>query len=158
MYVGREGFMLVAAFRPRRCSHAQHPQRPLPPIRPCRLETMRHRKLHPWDSTRSEVVFEPSSSRLTWGLPPCSWVLEAAPLQPRSNPPAPAPWNYSFTTPPGGVNQLQATTTQAMLSIPFSGSLNLALVTGLNLSMPVNGTYQGLVYSSVVGLAPTPQP
>ena len=101
-------------------------------------------------------ALETLSSRLTLGMPHCRWVLEAALLQPRSNPPAPAPWNYSFTTPPGGVDQLQATTTQAMLSIPFSASLNLALVTGLNLSMPVNGTYQGLVYSSVVSMPSEP--
>ena len=82
------------------------------------------------------------------------WVLEEAPLQPRSNPPTPQPWNYSFTTPAGGIDQLQAVTTQATLSIPYSGSLNLALVTGLNLSMPVNGTYQGLTYSPVVSSLP----
>ena len=56
----------------------------------------------------------------------------------------------SFTTPAGGIDQLVASTTQATLAIPFSGTLQLALVTGLNLSMPVNGTYQGLTYSAVV--------
>ena len=80
-----------------------------------------------------------------------------APPQPRNNTPVPQPWSYSFTTPAGGINALQAVTTQATLAVPYTATLAVALSTGVNLSLPVSGSYQGLVYSPVVRIRSLPE-
>ena len=80
----------------------------------------------------------------------CRWTLADAEPQPRNNSPTGLSWSYSFTTPAGGINALQAWTTLATLTIPYTASLNMALTTGANLSVPTSGTYSGATYSPVV--------
>ena len=80
----------------------------------------------------------------------CRWTLEQASPQPRNNSPQAQAWTYSFDTPAGGVNQLQALAMQARIATTYSGSLSVHLATGANLSLPVSGSYQGITYSPIV--------
>ena len=60
-------------------------------------------------------------------------------------------WGYNITVGPGGIDAVTVSAQQATISaLPYTATLSVVFTTGGNLTVPVQGTYQGFSYSPIV--------
>ncbi len=59
-------------------------------------------------------------------------------------------WSYNIPVPGGAIYAAQVSLLQGKISVPYTGTLSLLLVTGGNVTIPVQGVYQGTTYAPAV--------
>lgn len=59
-------------------------------------------------------------------------------------------WSYNIPVPGGAIYAAQVSLLQGKITAPYSGILSLLLVTGGNVTLPVQGVYQGTTYAPAV--------
>ena len=97
-----------------------------------------------------------ASRLLLWGktkilLRLCRWqVGPENPHQRTDNGLQADQWSYNIPVPGGAIYAAQVSLLQGKITVPYTGTLSLLLVTGGNVTLPVQGVYQGTTYAPAV--------